>query len=223
MSNLSLTLSIALSLALAVSVFAVYDRAGVSLGTLRRVRLTVFLAALLLGGASIGLYAGLGHYSDWMNQRVDETKDHQLAAKITAARKAVADKPNNIQLKVDLTHLYMQGGLFGEAVETAEKAIGQAGRRPDLLGLLANAMYYRDGRTLNPDAMQTIDDALRQNNLEVTSRMLLAQNAFRKGDYQEAIDQWQLLKDSNVAPERTRAFDNAIANAKNRLAQKKTN
>ncbi|MCD8340118.1 MAG: tetratricopeptide repeat protein, partial [Burkholderiales bacterium] len=163
------------------------------------------------------------HYTDWMDQRVDESKDYQLAAKITAARKEVADEPNNYQLKVNLANLYLQGGLFDEAVNSTEEAISQAGEKPSLLGLLAKAMYYRDGRKLGEDALHAIDKALKQDNFEVTSRMLLAEDAFRRGEYHKAIEEWQLLLDSNVAPENAKAFSNAIANAKNRLAQKETN
>ncbi len=223
MSNLSLTLSIILSMAIAAGVLAVYDRSNGQVGTLARVRLGVFLAAALVMVSTVGIYLMTGHYADWMDQRVDESKDYQLAAKITAARKEVADEPNNIQLKVNLANLYLQGGLFNEAVNTTEEAISQAGEKPSLLGLLANAMYYRDGRKLNEDALQTIDKALKQDNFEVTSRMLLAEAAFRHGEYQKAIEQWQLLLDSNVAPDHANAFHNAIANAKNRLAQKETN
>ncbi len=221
MSNLSLTLSIILSLTLAGTMFVVYDRINVQ-GTLSRVRLGVFFAAAILLGASVCVYAYLGHFNNWMDQRVDNTKDYQLAAKITAARKMVADKPNNIGLKVELANLYMQGGLFGDAVDVVDTAIAQAGDKPDLLGLQAYAMYYRDGRKLNADALNAIDNALKQNNYEVTCRMLLGQDAFLRGDYKKAIDQWQLLLDSNVAPERATALTNAIANAKERIARKDT-
>lgn len=179
----------------------------------------LFLVGLVIL-VSVAIYAGTGHFNDWQNQKIDDTKDYRLAAKITEARRAALAKPKSIEQKKELAQLYMEGGLFDQAADTLQDALDIKGQDAELLGLKARAAYYRDGRKMNPEIEDILDKALALNQYEVQSRMLIAEDAFRAGNYQKAIQQWQLLLDAQVAPERHRAFENAIRNAKNRMEGK---
>ena len=80
------------------------------------------LIVLLLVGASLGVYASVGRFSDWESAQVDNTKDHRLAAKITQARRVAMNKPRSVEARRDLAGLYMQGGLFDESAKTLDEA-----------------------------------------------------------------------------------------------------
>ena len=67
------------------------------------------LIVLLLVGASLGVYASVGRFSDWESAQVDNTKDHRLAPKITQARRVAMNKPRSVEARRDLAGLYMQG------------------------------------------------------------------------------------------------------------------
>lgn len=179
-------------------------------------------AIMLFVGVAIvstAIYGFRGHFNDWQDQKLDETKDFQLAAKITEVRRAVIAKPKNIELKKELANLYMEAGLFDQAADALQEVIDIKGEDSAVLGMKARAAYYRDGRKMNAEVEDLLDKAIALNKNEVQSRMLIAEDAFRNGNYQKAIDQWQLLLDAGVAPDKERAFKNAIRNAKERIGK----
>ncbi len=216
--NSSLTIALAAVILLTGAVFACYGRSGEAS---RRMRLQVSVFTALMLGASVGVYASIGHFHDWSDQRVDDTKDHRLAAKITEGRRAVQNLPFDVNAKIELASNYMAGGMFPEAVQTLEEALKQTGPRADIYGFQANALYYRDGRKISAETREALDRALSLDPYEVQSTMLIAQDAFFAGRYQDAIDGWEKLLANNADPSKARALRNAIANAEIRLAQEK--
>ena len=166
------------------------------------------LIILLLIGSSLGVYASVGRFSDWERAQVDNTKDHRLAAKITQARR-------------DLAGLYMQGGLFDESAKTLDEALTITGPNAGLYGDKARALYYRDHRQMTPEVKLTLEKALSLNPAETSSRMLLAEHAFRNKDYAAAISEWETIIKAHSAPEREAAIQRVIANAREKLAQSK--
>ena len=67
----------------------------------------------------------------------------------------------------------------------------------------------------------TLEKALSLNPAEASSRMLLAEHAFRNKDYAAAISEWETIIKAHSAPERETAIQRAIANAREKLAQSK--
>lgn len=151
------------------------------------------LIVFLLVGASLGVYASVGRFSDWEKAQVDNTKDHRLAAKITQARREVMNKPRSVEARRDLAGLYMQGGLFDESAKTLDEALAITGPNAGLYGDKARALYYRDLRQMTPEVNLTLEKALSLNPAEASSRMLLAEHAFRNKDYAAAISEWEKL------------------------------
>lgn len=182
---------------------------------------TVF--GLVVSMVSIGLYAQLGRFDDWSHQQVDGQVDYLVAAKITKARRAAQKTPNSAAVQLALAHASLEGGRYQEAVQALETCLRLTGPRADLLGLQAQAMYYRDRRQIQAATRQVIERALALDRLDVQTRMLLANEAFHTGRYEEAIGHWTLLLDAHAAPDREQALRNAIANAQRRLALKQIN
>ena len=177
------------------------------------------LIILLLIGSSLGVYASVGRFSDWERAQVDNTKDHRLAAKITQARRVAMNKPRSVEARRDLAGLYMQGGLFDESAKTLDEALTITGPNAGLYGDKARALYYRGQMT--PEVKLTLEKALSLNPAETSSRMLLAEHAFRNKDYAAAISEWETIIKAHSAPEREAAIQRAIANAREKLAQSK--
>lgn len=215
---IGLAASIALVVFLVCIVFVVYalrNRAA-------RSHISILsLIILLLIGSSLGVYASVGRFSDWEKAQVDNTKDHRLAAKITQARREAMNKPRSVEARRDLAGLYMQGGLFDESAKTLDEALAITGPNAGLYGDKARALYYRDHRQMTPEVKLTLEKALSLNSAEASSRMLLAEHAFRNKDYATAISEWETIIKAHSAPEREAAIQRAIANAREKLAQSK--
>lgn len=177
------------------------------------------LIILLLIGSSLGVYASVGRFSDWERAQVDNTKDHRLAAKITQARRVAMNKPRSVEARRDLAGLYMQGSLT--SAKTLDEALTITGPNAGLYGDKARALYYRDHRQMTPEVKLTLEKALSLNPAETSSRMLLAEHAFRNKDYAAAISEWETIIKAHSAPEREAAIQRAIANAREKLAQSK--
>lgn len=181
----------------------------------------ITIILLLLIGASLGIYAAVGRYSDWQSARVDDTRDYRLAAKITAARRAVQAKPNSIEARKDLSDLYMQAGLFEDSDKVLDEALKIKGPDAELYGAKARALYYRDHRQVTPAVQLTMEKAFALNPADPSSRMLLAEHAFREKDYSTAIKEWEIILKAHSAPGREMVIQRAIDNAKEKLAQTK--
>lgn len=215
MSN-PLTIILPVILVIIAIIFLLCTGPGANSKTERKRTIMLFVGVAVVSAA---IYGYRGHFNDWQEQKLDDTKDFQLAAKITEARRAVIAKPKNIELKKELANLYMEAGLFDQAADALQEVIDIKGEDSAVLGMKARAAYYRDGRKMNAEVEDLLDKAIALNKNEVQSRMLIAEDAFRNGNYQKAIDQWQLLLDAGVAPDKERAFKNAIRNAKERIGK----
>ena len=67
------------------------------------------------------------------------------------------------------------------------------GRRPEVLGQLAQAMYFTNNKQWSGQLQDLVDEALRQDPNEATSLGLVGIAAFESQRYQEAIDAWTRL------------------------------
>ena len=214
----TLTALIALAAAAAAAVLAVYRVKNRPAAKGADAFIAGFGIVLLV--VSIGVYASLGRWGDWQTQKVDEDIDYLLAARITEARRSVEMAPEDFAARRSLALVNLEAGRYEDAVAALDEAIRLGGEQADLLGLLAYAMYYRDGRAINAETRSVIDRALAKNFYEVQTRMLLGEDAFFRGQYPEAIREWRLLLEAGAAPGREQALKNAIANAEARMARK---
>lgn len=173
---------------------------------------------LALVCVSTGVYAWLGRPGDFSEQRLDADVGYLRAAKLNEARRTaeLAEGSAAAQRQLALAHLDV--GSYEDAVQALDRAIAIEGEHPDLLGLKVFALYYRDGRKFSEGTKRLVELVLAKNPYEVQTRMLLGQDAFMHGRYEAAVREWKLLLDAGVAPEKTRALRNAVANAEARMA-----
>ena len=189
----------------------------------KRWRDALVLAAVVAAAGSC-LYAATGRYNDWSVQTVDDTTDWQLAARLTQARRAVKADAADAEAVMRLAQAYYDAGRYRDAVSTLEEAQARFGQNLETMSLKAHALYYRDGRMFSPEAKRLVQAVLAANPVHVPVRLLLANDAFLHERWQEAIQEWELLLQSGAAESLRPAIRNAVAKARERLAQSsKTN
>lgn len=184
----------------------------------RTLFVTGFAAATL--AASLGIYSLSGRWSDWDTGQAYEDAGRMLAAGIAQAQRAADNAPASLVAQQALAQAYMQAGQYRQAVRIYDICLELGGDRTGTLAEKAYAMYYRDGRTISRETRAVIDEVLGINALDVRTRMLLGQDAYLNGRWDEAIGHWQELLDKGAAPGQERALKNAIAKA-GRQARKK--
>ena len=216
---LSLVLAFAAVLAAAALGLLAWARTAPA-GSPASSRLFSLAFGVFIAAGSAAIYAHLGSFTSWQEQRVDENADWLLAARITEARREARLSPGRPEAKIRLAQSLMDGGQYREALQALEEGARESGGSPEILGLMAFAMYYRDGRRITKETAAVISRALAMDPVEAQSRMLLGQDAYLNGRYPEAVSHWKRLLDSHTVPERERALRNAIANAESRMARK---
>lgn len=217
----ALTWVLAAAALVPTAVCAVYgvrhERAAQSVSRARAVTalLVAFIAAITVAG-----YGVFGRFSDWNHREVDEFTDWQLAAKITQARRAVKESAEDASAQLNLAQAYYDAGRYKDAVDTLDAATVLCGERLEFMSLKAEALYYRDARSFSKEVKDLVNRVLTSNPYNVPVRLLIANDAFLNGRYQEAIDQWELLLRSGAAAGQAKALNNAIANARSRMTRK---
>ncbi|MCL2914624.1 nitrite reductase [Shewanella corallii] len=169
--------------------------------------------ALFVVLLSVGIYQSTGRFSDWDKGVLDDNIDYLVAAEITKGRQAVDQMPDNEIALLNLAHSYMEGGMYRNAVETLDTLLTLTGEDAELMGLKATAMYYRDERAIAPETGIVIARVLALFPEEMQTRMLLANDAYFKGQYAKAIEHWQILLTNKRQAVNHRAINNAISKA----------
>ncbi|MGI2260466.1 tetratricopeptide repeat protein [Shewanella sp. GXUN23E] len=172
--------------------------------------------ALFVVLMSLGIYQSTGRFGDWDQGRLDDSIDYLVAAEITKGRQAVEQAPASEIALLNLAHSYMEGGMYRDAVATLDQLLTLTGEDPELMGLKATAMYYRDDRQLAPDTGIVVARTLALFPQEMHTRMLLANDAYFKGDYAKAIEHWQILLGNTRQAINERAINNAIFKAQSK-------
>ncbi|AYN94913.1 c-type cytochrome biogenesis protein CcmI [Pseudomonas sp. LTJR-52] len=144
---------------------------------------------------------GLGLYLHWgASERVELTREfsqppRSMDEMTSRLERAVAVQPESSEGWYLLGRTYMSQERFSEAAHAFTQAVQQAGRQPELLGQLAQAQYFADGKVLTPEVKTLADEALKANPKEMTTLGLLGIAAFEQKDYAGAITHWQTLVD----------------------------
>lgn len=175
------------------------------------------LLSLLLVAVSIGVYSLTGRYADWDQGTPDDNIDYLVAADITKGRQVIEQNPDDEIALLNLAQSYAAGGMYQDAVDTLDKLLSLRGDDAELLGMKATSMYYRDGREIAPDTGIVIARALAIHREELQTRLLLATDAYLKGEYAKAIEHWQILLENRSQPFNRDSINNAILKAQSKL------
>ena len=151
------------------------------------------IAALLMPLLGYGLYQHWGAIDDVERARTfaDQPKTiEEMTARLEAA---VKNDPQSAESWYFLGRTYMTQERAGDAAVAFERAIGVAGREPELLGQWAQALYFSGNKQWTEQLQALTDEALKGDPAEVTSLGLLGIAAYEAGQFQQAIGHWQQL------------------------------
>lgn len=155
-----------------------------------RLGIGVALAAPLL---ALGLYLALGAGPALqLSQRLaaPPSSPQALLADLQAAVRLQPQATDNWYL---LARAYAGLGRYQDAVAAFEQVIQRDGRRPEVLGQLAQARFFATGRRLDAGTQALADEALAANPGEPTTLGLLGMAAYEQGRYAAAAGYWQRL------------------------------
>jgi len=177
------------------------------------------LAAFLVPAMAVGLYLHFGA-SDKVALTQEFAQAPQSLEEMTSRlERAVAAQPDNAEGLYFLGRAYMAQERSADAAKAFERAVGVAGRAPELLGQWAQALYFANNKQWTPQFQALTDEALKADPKEVTSLGLLGIAAFEDERYQDAIDYWnRLLAQLPEGDSSRAALLGGIGKAKEKLA-----
>ncbi|GIU20907.1 MULTISPECIES: nitrite reductase [unclassified Shewanella] len=184
-----------------------------------KVKVPVGLSVVLFT-TTILVYSQLGHFNGWNKGVVDSNIDYLITAEINKNAKKVSEQPSNEIALLNLAQSYVDGGLYSESVQTLDTLLKLTGDDASIIGMKANAMYYRDNREMSLDIDLVIARALALDEFEPQSRLLLATHAYLNGEYEAAIEQWQKLLESDRQNFNLASINNAILRAEQKIANR---
>ena len=151
------------------------------------------IAALLVPIAGLGLYFHWGA-SDKVALTLSLAEQPKTAAEmIQRLEDTVRLQPESVDAWYFLGRTYMAEQRPQEAAHAYEKTIELVGRQPDLLGKLAQALYFANNNQWSAELQALVDEALRLDPNETTSLGLVGIAAFEGQRFQDAIDAWTRL------------------------------
>ena len=181
----------------------------------RLLPLLVMITVLI--SLTLSIYSVTGRFSDWNQGKLDEHTDYLLAAEITKGRQQVDKTPEDEIALLKLAESYSAGGMYQDAIDTVDKLLRVKGEVPELMGMKANAMYYRDNRVIAADTGIVIARTLALHREELHTRLLLATDAYLNADYSNAIKHWRILLENQTQYVNRKAINNAILKAQSKL------
>ena len=166
---------------------------------------TPVIASVLIGSSAAGYYL----LSDY---QALETKQAVIAAapfeqlslsqmsdkRILTLQDKLYDDKQNAKLWYQLGNAYMYNGEYDDAVLVFDYAIRLTAKPMAMhYSAKASALYYANGQHLTADVQTLLDQALALEQNNQTALMMLAANEFMNVRYQQAIDLWVQLLDSD--------------------------
>ncbi|WGE32844.1 cytochrome C biogenesis protein [Actinobacillus genomosp. 2] len=146
-----------------------------------------------------------------------EDKEQKNYRYITNLQDRLRENPNNGDLWYELGQAYALNNDFDSALVCYDNAQKVLGEKASILGAMATAEYYANHKNLSEKAQQWIDKALKVDAKESSSLLLLASDAYAKKNYQQAIDFWRKVLDSDNDAIDRKAIIYSIQTAKEML------
>lgn len=175
-------------------------------------------AALLMPLLGYGLYLHWGAIDDVERARTFAEQPQSIEEMTARLEASVQDNPKSAEGWYFLGRTYMAQERAGEAAKAFERAVGIAGREPELLGQWAQALYFAGSKQWTEQLQALTDEALKADPAEATSLGLLGIAAYESERFAEAIGFWERLV--AVLPEQDpsrQAIQGGIARAREQL------
>jgi len=151
------------------------------------------IAAVLVPLIGYGLYMYWGA-SDKVQMARQFSEQPRTVEEMTAhLEQAVQEQPDSAEAWYFLGRTYMNQERPADAAKAFGRVVEIAGRQPELLGQLAQALYFAGDRQWSDKLQALTDEALQGDPQEVTSLGLLGIAAFEEARYQDAVRFWEQL------------------------------
>jgi len=151
------------------------------------------IAAVLVPLMGYGLYMHWGA-SDKVQVARQFSEQPRTVEEMTAhLEQAVQEQPDSAEAWYFLGRTYMNQERPADAARAFGRVVEIAGRQPELLGQLAQALYFAGDRQWSDKLQALTDEALQGDPQEVTSLGLLGIAAFEEARYQDAVRFWEQL------------------------------
>jgi cytochrome c-type biogenesis protein CcmH len=151
------------------------------------------IAALLMPLLGYGLYQHWGAIDDVERAQTFAQQPKTIEEMTARLEAAVQNDPKSAESWYFLGRTYMAQERAADAAVAFERAVGVAGREPELLGQWVQALYFSGNKQWTEQLQALTDEALKADPAEVTSLGLLGIAAYEAGQFQQAIDRWQQL------------------------------
>jgi cytochrome c-type biogenesis protein CcmH len=176
------------------------------------------LAAVLMPLLGFGLYQHWGAIDEVERAQSFAAQPKSIEEMTARLEAAVQSNPQSAESWYFLGRTYMAQERAGDAAAAFERAVGVAGREPELLGQWAQALYFAGNKQWSAQLQALTDEALKADPAEVTSLGLLGIAAYEAGRFQQAIGHWEQLV-ALLPPEdpSRQAIQGGIARARERL------
>lgn len=151
------------------------------------------IAAVLVPLMGYGLYMYWGA-SDKVQMARQFSEQPRTVEEMTAhLQQAVQEQPDSAEAWYFLGRTYMNQERPADAAKAFGRVVEIAGRQPELLGQLAQALYFAGDRQWSDKLQALTDEALQGDPQEVTSLGLLGIAAFEEARYSDAVRFWEQL------------------------------
>ncbi|MDH0745353.1 c-type cytochrome biogenesis protein CcmI [Pseudomonas sp. GD03842] len=179
------------------------------------------LAALSVPLIGLALYLHFGAADKVELTREFAQPPASLAQMTDRLERAVKAQPDSAESLYFLARTYMAQDRPADAAAMFERAVGLAGRQPELLGQWAQALYFAGNKAWTPRIQTLADEALTLDPKEVTSLGLKGINAFESQHFRDAVDYWTRLLAALPPDDPSRAaLEGGIARARESAVQR---
>ncbi|QOL25865.1 c-type cytochrome biogenesis protein CcmI [Thalassotalea sp. LPB0316] len=148
----------------------------------------------------------------------ERARQQETLTRIAQLREQLAQQPNDADTWYSLGQALVGVGDFNGAISAFAKVEEIDGPHADIYGAMAQATYYRENQEITPEVQTLIDKALAIDPLDPSTNILLGMHSFMHQDYAKAIQYWQPVIDSGRSNVNAQALQEAVNEAKNRLA-----
>lgn len=175
------------------------------------------IAVLALTGyfyQQLGAYNELANPPQANNPHEGMSNEQIMAQRVQIMEAEVQQAPENSQAWFSLGHAYISTNQYNKAIAAFDKVMELVGTHAELLGPKATAMYYQAGQKLTPEIQAVIEQSLTLDAQDPSTLLLVGMDAFFNAQYQDAINAWQAILDSDRSDVDRTALMNAIQSAR---------
>ncbi|WP_027965934.1 c-type cytochrome biogenesis protein CcmI [Halomonas halocynthiae] len=178
---------------------------------------------LLIGMAvaGIGWYQVQGAAGDLSlyqaQHEVLTSPDGNVDSLIARLEQEAQHQPGNPNVWRSLYPLYRDSGRTSEARSTLEQLIVLEGRKTWLVAELSELRYFTEGRNLNGEVGELVDEVLAKESAQPKVLGILGIDAYESGEYEQAIAHWRNAIAGMSDPNAAESLRQGIKSAQQRL------